>query len=155
MNKKYRKPIIAGNWKMNMLASQTKDFADELKPLLPKTRGCESVVCAPYPLIPSLVKAVKGMRVAVGAQDVSVHDKGAYTGEVSAAMLKDLGAHSCIVRHSQRRAYHGAPDHPHHLCGRDPGPTGKGHYHGVDRHAGERCPERSDRCGGPPLRHCL
>ncbi|MCI6647461.1 MAG: triose-phosphate isomerase [Oscillospiraceae bacterium] len=110
MNKKYRKPIIAGNWKMNMLASQTKDFADELKPLLPKTRGCESVVCAPYPLIPSLVKAVKGMRVAVGAQDVSVHDKGAYTGEVSAAMLKDLGVKYCIVGHSERRAYHGETD---------------------------------------------
>ena len=110
MNKKYRKPIIAGNWKMNMLASQTKDFADELKPLLPKTRGCESVVCTPYPLIPSLVKAVKGMRVAVGAQDVSVHDKGAYTGEVSAAMLKDLGVKYCIVGHSERRAYHGETD---------------------------------------------
>lgn len=110
MNKKYRKPIIAGNWKMNMLSSQTKEFADELKPLLPKSRGSETVLCVPFPLISSVVKAVKGMRVAVGAQDVSVYDKGAYTGEVSAEMLNDLGVKYCIVGHSERRAYHNETD---------------------------------------------
>jgi len=110
MNKKYRKPIIAGNWKMNMLSSQTKDFADEIKPLLPKNRRCESVLCVPFPLICSVVKAVKGLRIAVGAQDVSIYDKGAYTGEVSAAMLKDLGVKYCIVGHSERRAYHSETD---------------------------------------------
>ncbi len=110
MNKKYRKPIIAGNWKMNMLCSQTKDFADELKPLLPKNRSSEAVLCVPYPLIGSVLKAVKGLRVAVGAQDVSIYDKGAYTGEVSAEMLADLGVKYCIVGHSERRAYHGETD---------------------------------------------
>lgn len=110
MNKKYRKPIIAGNWKMNMLHSGTKDFADEIKPLLPKNRSCEAVLCVPFPLIYGMVKATKGLRIAIGAQDVSVYDKGAYTGEVSAAMLKDLGVKYCIVGHSERRAYHGETD---------------------------------------------
>lgn len=95
---------------MNMLASQTKDFADELRPLLPKNRGCETVLCVPFPLIPSILRAVKGMRVAIGAQDVSANTQGAYTGEVSAAMLKDLGVKFCIVGHSERRAYHGETD---------------------------------------------
>ena len=110
MNKKYRKPIIAGNWKMNMLHSGTKDFADELKPLMPKTRGCESVLCVPFPLLYGMIKACRGTRVAVGAQDVSCHDKGAFTGEVSADMLKDLGVKYCIVGHSERRAYHAETD---------------------------------------------
>lgn len=110
MNKKYRKPIIAGNWKMNMLHSDTKAFVDELKPLLPKTRSCETVLCVPFPLLYGMVKACRGTKIAVGAQDVSVHDKGAYTGEVSAAMLKDLGVKYCIVGHSERRAYHNETD---------------------------------------------
>ena len=110
MNKKYRKPVVAGNWKMNMLHSGTKDFMDELKPLLPKSRGCETVLCVPFPLLYGMVKACRGTRVAVGAQDVSLYDKGAYTGEVSAAMLKDLGVKYCIVGHSERRAYHGETD---------------------------------------------
>ena len=110
MNKKYRKPVIAGNWKMNMLSSGTKDFMDELKPLLPKSRSCETVLCVPSALLYSMVKACRGTRVAVGAQDVSLYDKGAYTGEVSASMLKDLGVKYCIVGHSERRAYHGETD---------------------------------------------
>ena len=110
MNKKYRKPVVAGNWKMNMLHSGTKDFMEELKPLLPKSRGCETVLCVPFPLLYGMVKACRGTRVAVGAQDVSLYDKGAYTGEVSASMLKDLGVKYCIVGHSERRAYHGETD---------------------------------------------
>lgn len=110
MNKKNRKPIIAGNWKMNMLHSETKDFAETIKPLLPKNRSCEAVLCVPYPLIYGMVKATRGLRIGIGAQDVSIHDKGAYTGEVSAKMLKDLGVKYCIVGHSERRAYHGETD---------------------------------------------
>ena len=106
MNKKYRKPVIAGNWKMNMLSSQTREFAEELHELLPKNRGCETVLCVPFPLIPGMLRAVKGMRIAVGAQDVSEYDSGAYTGEVSAMMLRDLGVKYCIVGHSERRTYH-------------------------------------------------
>ncbi len=105
MDRRYRKTIIAGNWKMNKLASDVKAFADELKPLLPAERGVETALCVPFPFLPAMAKAFKGSRVAFGAQDVSEHESGAYTGEVSASMLADLGAKYCIVGHSERRAY--------------------------------------------------
>ena len=107
---KYRKTIIAGNWKMNMLASEVKPFFEELKPLMPKTKSCETVICAPYPMLPVLVRAGKDAKVASGAQDVSAHDKGAYTGEVSAAQLSDIGMKYVIIGHSERREYHHESD---------------------------------------------
>lgn len=107
---KYRKTIIAGNWKMNMLASQVKPFFEELKPLMPKVKSCETVICAPYPLLPALAKHGKEAKVHAGAQDVSAHKKGAYTGEVSTAQLVDIGMRYVIVGHSERREYHGESD---------------------------------------------
>ena len=105
MDKRYRKAIIAGNWKMNKTASEVKDFAAELRGLLNAPKGTEAALCVPFPLIPAMLKAMKGSRVAVGAQDVSEHDSGAYTGQVSAGMLSDLGAKYTIIGHSERRAY--------------------------------------------------
>lgn len=110
MNRKYRKPIIAGNWKMNMLPSTAKPFVDALKERLPKSRFCSIVLCAPYPIIPALSKAVKDSRIAVGAQDVSLYESGAYTGEVSLPMLTDLSTKYVIIGHSERREYHGETD---------------------------------------------
>ena len=110
MYKKYRKALIAGNWKMNMLPSEVKSFADELRAALPKERTCLVAICAPYTHLSGLNRALRDSRVAVGAQDVSVHEKGAYTGEVSAAMLQDLGMKYVIVGHSERRQYHGETD---------------------------------------------
>ena len=110
MNKKYRKALIAGNWKMNMLPSQAKPFVEELKPLLPKQKTCDVAICAPFIIMPALMKAVKDCRIGVGAQDVSEHDRGAYTGEVSAEHLKDLGTKYVILGHSERRAYHRETD---------------------------------------------
>ena len=110
MNRKYRKTIIAGNWKMNMLASSVKPFMEELKANLPKSRPCDVVLCTPAVMIPAMLKAGKDMKVAVGGQDVSKFEKGAYTGEVSAAQLADVGAKYCIVGHSERRQYHGESD---------------------------------------------
>lgn len=110
MNRKYRKTIIAGNWKMNMLASEIKPFMDGLKAALPRTRACDTVLCVSAPLIPAMLKAAKDTRIAVGGQDVSKFEKGAYTGEVSADMLADLGAKYCIVGHSERRQYHQEDD---------------------------------------------
>lgn len=110
MNKKYRKAIIAGNWKMNKLASETKAFVEELRPAMPKNKSCESVLCVPAPLIASVARVMRDSRICYGAQDVSEHESGAYTGEVSAAMLADLGVRFCIVGHSERRAYHGETD---------------------------------------------
>ena len=110
MNRKYRKTVIAGNWKMNMLASEIKPFMEQLKENLPKTRACDVVLCTPAPLLPAMIKAGKDCRVAAGGQDVSKYEKGAYTGEVSADQLADIGAKYCIVGHSERRQYHGEDD---------------------------------------------
>ena len=110
MNRKYRKTVIAGNWKMNKLASEAKPFVEELRAAMPKTKTCESVLCVPFPIIPAMAKVMRDSRLAFGAQDVSAHESGAYTGEVSAAMLADLGVKYCIVGHSERRQYHGETD---------------------------------------------
>lgn len=110
MNRKYRKTIIAGNWKMNMTNSAVKPFMEELKENLPKTKVCEVVLCTPAVMIQNMVKAGKECKVAAGGQDVSKYEKGAYTGEVSADMLADIGAKYCIVGHSERRQYHGEDD---------------------------------------------
>ena len=110
MNRKYRKTVIAGNWKMNMLASEIKPFMETLKDNLPKTRTCEMVLCTPAVMIPAMVKFGKECKVAAGGEDVSKFDKGAYTGEISASQLADIGAKYCIVGHSERRQYHGEDD---------------------------------------------
>ena len=77
MNTKYRKTVIAGNWKMNMLASEVKPFIDELKAAMPKTKTCETVLCVPAVNVPAMLKAGKEAKVACGAQDVSKFEKGA------------------------------------------------------------------------------
>ena len=110
MNRKYRKTVIAGNWKMNMLASEVKPFVEQLKKELPKARACEVVLCTPAVMIPAMLKAGKDCKVAAGGQDVSKYEKGAYTGEISASQLADIGAKFCIVGHSERRQYHGEDD---------------------------------------------
>ena len=106
MNKKYRKAIIAGNWKMNMTASAVRPFIDELRAAMPKLKTCDAAICAPFPLIPALGKALRDFsRVAVGAQDVCEFPSGAHTGEVSCDMLTALGVTYVIVGHSERREY--------------------------------------------------
>ena len=110
MNRNYRKTIIAGNWKMNMLASQVKPFMEELKANMPEKKVCDVVLCTPAVMIPGMVKAGKKCKVAAGGQDCSKYEKGAYTGEISAAQMADIGAKYCIVGHSERRQYHGESD---------------------------------------------
>ena len=110
MNRKYRKTVIAGNWKMNKLASEIKAFADELKTLTAKPKWCEVVICAPAVMLPNAVRAFKEGKVGVGAQDLSAFESGAYTGEVSGAQLADAGVKYVIVGHSERRANHGETD---------------------------------------------
>ena len=105
MNRRYRKTIIAGNWKMNMTASETKKFAEDLKKIMPRAKWCETVLCVPACNISTANKAFKDLRISVGAENVYYEAKGAYTGEVSAEMLKDLGVKYVIVGHSERREY--------------------------------------------------
>ena len=110
MNRRYRKTIIAGNWKMNKTPSETKAFAEEFKKLLPRTKWCDVVICAPFVDLPAAVRAFKDSRVAVGAENLYFEKSGAFTGEVSADMLADLDVKYVIIGHSERRQYFGETD---------------------------------------------
>ena len=110
MNRKYRKTVIAGNWKMNQLVSGIKPFMEQLKPELPQPKPCDIVLCVPAVNVPAMLRLGKEAKVCCGAQDVSEHDKGAFTGDVSAAMLADLGVKYCVVGHSERREYYKESD---------------------------------------------
>ena len=104
-----RKPFIAGNWKMNMTVESGKQLIAELKPLV-KEAKCDVALCVPAILIPAMVKAAKGSKIKIGAQNVHFAERGAYTGEISAEMLKDYGVKYVIIGHSERRQYFGETD---------------------------------------------
>lgn len=99
-----RKKIIAGNWKMNKTPSQAVALCEELKDLV-KSDEVDVVYCVPAIDIIPVVNAVAGTNVMVGAEDMSFEDKGAFTGQISAEMLKDAGVKFVIVGHSERREY--------------------------------------------------
>ena len=110
MNRRYRKTIIAGNWKMNKTLSEMKDYAEEIRPILPKGKWCETVLCVPFVNIPAAVRLFKDCHIAIGAQNCHYEDHGAYTGEVTAEMLKEVGAKYVIIGHSERRQYYNETD---------------------------------------------
>ena len=104
-----RIPFIAGNWKMFKTKAETSAFAEEFKGLYQGT-DVKAAVCAPFTDLETLVEAFKGTGIGVGAQNVHFADEGAYTGEISVAMLEEIGVDYCIVGHSERRQYFAETD---------------------------------------------
>ncbi len=104
-----RTPIIAGNWKMNMTPKEAAGLIEALKPLVNNTKTTV-VVCVPAVDIPAAKQALRGSKIKLGAQNVHFAENGAYTGELSAAMLKEAGVEYVIIGHSERRQYFGETD---------------------------------------------
>ncbi len=105
-----RIPFIAGNWKMYKTRKEALEFAEEFKKIYHDT-DIRAAVCAPFTQLETLVEAFSGTGIGVGAQNVHFEDEGAFTGEISAKMLSDIGVDYCIVGHSERRQYFGETDH--------------------------------------------
>lgn len=104
-----KRTIIAGNWKMNMTNAETGELVRTLKPLVENAK-CDVVCCVPYTDIVTARKAARGSKIKIGAQNVHWADKGAFTGEISTDMLKELKVQYVIVGHSERRQYFGDTD---------------------------------------------
>ena len=109
-----RKRVIAGNWKMYKTVHDTVRHIKELRPLLKDARGVEVIVAPPFPAIYAAAEAARGSDIEIAAQNVHWEREGAFTGAVSAPMLRDAGAEYVIVGHSERRTLFG--DLTHTVC---------------------------------------
>jgi triosephosphate isomerase (TIM) len=105
-----RKNVIAGNWKMNKTLSEATQFVDEVMNKIPATEQVEAIVCAPFPYLATLVEKTKGSNLKISAQNMHFEDNGAFTGEVSPAMLTDIGVTHVVLGHSERREYFAETD---------------------------------------------
>lgn len=105
-----RKPLVAGNWKMNGSLESARDLLDGVLRGIAEVKNADVAICPPYVFIPEAEKRLQGSAIAWGGQDLSSESAGAYTGEVSASMLRDFGCHYVIVGHSERRTYHAESD---------------------------------------------
>jgi triosephosphate isomerase (TIM) len=102
--------LVAGNWKMHGSRASIQALLDALLQGTPKSGHCGVTVCAPFPYLGQVAERLRGSPIAWGAQNVSEHQQGAYTGEVSAAMLAEFGCRHAIVGHSERRQLYGETD---------------------------------------------
>lgn len=100
-----RNKVIAGNWKMNKVLSEAEQFVQEVVEKDPTGQGVEAIVCAPFPFLATLVEQTKNSAVKIGAQNMHFEESGAFTGEVSPVMLKDLGVTHVVIGHSERREH--------------------------------------------------
>ena len=104
-----RNVVIAGNWKMNKTTKEVEAFVEAVK-TVHTNEQTEAIVCAPFPYLASLVEKAKGSNVKISAQNMHFEDKGAFTGEVSPVMLKDIGVSHVVLGHSERREYFAETD---------------------------------------------
>ena len=109
MNKE-RKLIIAGNWKMNKTVTEALALVDDLKNGLANIKEVDIVVCPPFTALCEVAKAIRDSNISLGAQNMSEHNPGAYTGEIAAEMLKEFAVRYVILGHSERRQYHKESD---------------------------------------------
>lgn len=104
------RPLVAGNWKMNGLKASRGEFEKIIQGARTNSSACDLMICPPATLLGSFAAAAQGSLVAVGAQDCHAEASGAFTGDISAEMLKDAGASAVIVGHSERRIFHKESD---------------------------------------------
>ena len=100
-----RRSVIAGNWKMHMTNSEAIALVKELVPKVKDAQNVDVIVCPPFTALSDVSKVTKGTNIKLGAQDMSMEDKGAFTGEISPLMLKELGVKYILCGHSERRKY--------------------------------------------------
>jgi len=105
-----RRPVIAGNWKMYKTQAESRAYFSALAPLVQGCVHCDIIVVPPFTALAAAVEAVKGTPISIAAQDMHGEPEGAFTGEVSAAMLVDAGCRAVIIAHSERRQFFGETD---------------------------------------------
>lgn len=105
-----RKPLVAGNWKMNGSSDSARSLVDGIKEGVAAGVSADVAICPPFVYLSQVAALLEGSNIALGAQDVSQHQGGAYTGEIAPAMLLDMGCEYVILGHSERRSYYGEDD---------------------------------------------